>query len=71
MITSKVITKGCFICHGRGHHLTNNQLNKVKEECFDHKKNMINWNRVDRILKSPPAVCEVCHGERFLFYPKT
>jgi hypothetical protein len=61
--------KGCFICHGKGHHLSHNQVDKVKETCYDVKKNRINWKCVERKLQEPNAVCELCHGEKLLFYP--
>lgn len=68
IVTSRGIMKGCFLCHGKGHHLSHNQVDKVKEKCSDHK-NKINWKCVERTLNEPPVVCEVCNGERFLFYP--
>jgi len=62
-----MITKTCFICHGRGHHLSHKQVQRVKEECTD-KKGRVNWNCVENHLKQPNAVCELCHGEKTITY---
>ena len=69
MVVWLLIFKPCFICHGRGHHLSHSQVNKVKEGCWDHKRSRINERCVERILASPPVVCELCHGDRTIRYP--
>jgi len=60
--------KPCFICHDKGHHLSHNQVDKVKEKCYDVKNKRINWKCVERRLGEPKAVCELCHGEKLLIY---
>lgn len=69
MLLTSNIMKRCFVCRGKGHHLSNYQVKQVEEKCFDSKKNKVNWNCVERNLNKPKAVCELCHGDKFLFYP--
>ena len=59
--------KKCWVCKGKGHHLSKKQYNKLIAECKD--KNKINWKKVDRLIKDGGMRCELCDGEKSIFYP--
>lgn len=77
----KTIMKKCFICHNRGHHLSKSQYiavklkvrdelvsqrRKSKKPVYESEVEEKTWNRV----KESDMLCDVCHGNRVLFYPK-
>jgi len=59
--------KLCFVCHGKGHHLSNSQYKKLVADCKD-KKGQVNWKKVDGRIDDGGMRCNVCHGEKRLYF---
>ena len=58
--------KTCFVCKGKGHHLSNSQYKKLVADCKDKKGN-VNWKKVDERIDEGMR-CNVCHGEKRLYF---
>lgn len=66
LFDGKHIGKTCFICKGKGHHLSENQYAKLLADC--KTKGKINWKKVEKSIDDGGMRCEVCHGEKRLYY---
>lgn len=76
--------KDCFVCHKKGHHLSRSQFHQVKMNCRERlihaqidqgiKHPNVSESKVLektwQHIKDSKMLCNLCHGERFLFYPR-